>query len=67
MKKLLKILLITAVALTLALCVVACSKEPTKEVIDVIDGDAGKFEENIGTAYGAKPDLDNVPLSVIII
>lgn len=66
MKKLLKILLITAVALTLALCVVACSKEPTKEVIDVIDGDAGKFEENIGTAYGAKPDLDNVVIDGIL-
>ena len=68
MKKLFKILLITVISLTLALCVIACNKtgSNTGESIGVIEGNAGEYKDNIGTAYGEKPDLDTVVIDGLI-
>lgn len=57
MKKLFKILLITVISLTLALCVIACNTDNNSggETIGVIEGNAGDYKDNIGTAYGEKP------------
>lgn len=64
MKKIFKILLVTTLALTLVLGIVACSDKQNGgtpgETIGTLDVDAGEYTETIGTAYGAEPDLDNV-------
>ena len=66
MKKLFKILLITVIALSVSLCVVACNQPAASTEIGVIEGNAGEYEQNIGTAYGAKPDLDTVVIDGIL-
>ena len=68
MKKLFKILLITVISLTLALCVIACNTDNNSggETIGVIEGNAGDYKDNIGTAYGEKPDLDTVVIDGLL-
>lgn len=68
MKKLFKILLITVISLTLALCIIACNtnSNPGGESIGVIEGNAGDYKDNIGTAYGEKPDLDTVVIDGLL-
>lgn len=61
MKKFLKILLAAALIATLALGIVACGQQSSGgKIVEVIDENAGEYQIDIGTAYGAKPDLDNV-------
>lgn len=61
MKKFLKILLAAALAVTLALGIVACGQQSSGgKIVEIIDEDVGEYQIDIGTAYGAQPDLDNV-------
>jgi len=65
MKKYIKILFISIVAIISALCLFACTPEQIVvnngiELPEVIEGDAGDYVVPPTTAYGEEPDLTNV-------